>query len=783
MGQGTPAAGVRHETLGPGPDKGAPERPQPVAAGLRGKGDRRLPAPRLAASWPRRARLRLWERVPQRIFLGPGSLRLPPPRAMTASPSAPLPASSPAPSSSPSSPDSSRGDAKASPPVPGDGSAPRAWYERRIGSAVREEGFLEGRLRKLATFRFLAFVGVAAPLLALETSPRGWWPALLGLAGALALTFAFLVFRHRQTRRLLERTRVRRQVAEEGPARLDRRWEALPLPELEPAPANHASAGDLDVLGRASLAHLLGTPRTLPGRAALRDALLHPLRVSGEDSPTPRRAQRREAMQVLAHHPELLEAVQVAARSVARSADPAALAAFRAWARGPGWKEAPARNRWLLAARVLTGSNLVLVAGWFAGWPPFWIGGAALSLLLWSRMRREAHARFDAVEGAEASLGQWAELLEVAARLPSSAPLLARLREGASSPVEGARALAALRRISDWAQIRRSSLVYFPVALLTAWDVHPLVPMERWRERHGERVDRWLEAVGELELLVALGTLRFDHPDWCLPEEIEPPRPPSPAVRATDLRHPLLPPAQAVGNAVELPPPGDLLLVTGSNMSGKSTLLRAIGVNQLLLLAGGPVAASRYEAPPLTPWTSMRIRDSLVDGVSLFMAELQRLKGVVDAARREPVLVLLDEILQGTNTAERRMAARMILTHLMEAGAVGAVSTHDLTLADAPELAPHLMQVHLREEVGEVDGRRTLTFDHRLRPGPATSKNALLLLELVGLGSHDPDPGAPALAVADPPGADTSASDPPASGPPASGPLAPPADLPHDAGS
>lgn len=672
---------------------------------------------------------------------------------MTASPPEPLPSSS----SSPPSPSPSPRDEDRS------ASPPRAWYEQRIRSAVREEGFLDARLRQLATFRFLAFVGTAAPLLALETSPRGWWPVLFGLAGALALTFGFLVFRHRQARRLLERMRVRRQVAEEGPARLDRRWEALPLPELEPAPADHASAGDLDVLGRASLAHLLGTPRTLPGRAALRDALLHPLRSEGGTSPTPRRAQRREAMEVLAEHPELLEAVQVAARSVSRSADPAALAAFRAWARAPGWKDAPARARWLLGARILTGGNLLLVAGWFAGWPPFWIGGAALSLLMWSRVRQEAHARFDAVEGAEASLGQWAELLEVAARLPGSSPLLAQLREGTRSPVEGAVALAALRRISDWAQIRRSSLVYFPVALLTAWDVHPLVPMERWREDHGKQVDRWLEAVGELELLVALATLRFDHPDWCLPEETPNAGLPSPALRATDLRHPLLPPTQAVGNDVELPAPGDLLLVTGSNMSGKSTLLRAIGVNQLLLLAGGPVAASRYEAPPLTPWTSMRIRDSLVDGVSLFMAELKRLKGVVDAARREPVLILLDEILQGTNTAERRMAARMILTHLMEAGAVGAVSTHDLTLADAPELAPRLKQVHLREEVKEVDGRRTLTFDHRLRSGPATSRNALLLLEMVGLGN-------PEGVTPSPPALD-----------PASGPLASETDVPHDA--
>jgi hypothetical protein len=348
------------------------------------------------------------------------------------------------------------------------------------------------------------------------------------------------------------------------------------------------------------------------------------------------------------------------------------------------------------------------------------------------------------VTDAEASLGRWAELLEVATDLPTDTPLLHRLREGAHAPVEGARALATLARISDWAELRRSSLVYFPVAFLALWDVHPLVPMERWRTRYGERVDRWLESVGELEFLVALALLRHDHPDWTLPSEgalpLDPEGPgadaPPPSIRARNLRHPLLPPHRAVGNDLELPGPGTLLLVTGSNMSGKSTLLRSLGTNQLLFLAGGPVAADAWSSPPLLPWTSMRVSDSLSEGVSFFMAELHRLRRVVDAARAAPVLILLDEILQGTNTAERRIAARIILEHLLAAGAVGAVSTHDLTLADAPSLAPHLMQVHLKEEVREVEGKRLLHFDYRLRPGPATSRNALLLLELVGLGEE-----------------------------------------------
>jgi DNA mismatch repair ATPase MutS len=204
-----------------------------------------------------------------------------------------------------------------------------------------------------------------------------------------------------------------------------------------------------------------------------------------------------------------------------------------------------------------------------------------------------------------------------------------------------------------------------------------------------------------------------------------------------------LPAATRVVNDVVVGPPGTFLLVTGSNMSGKSTLLRAIGVNVVLAGAGGPVCAGGLRLPPVALWTSVRVQDSLERGVSYFMAELQRLKLVVDAARlqherggtqRVPsLLYLLDEILQGTNTVERQIAARRIIAFLVASGAIGAVSTHDLALADAPELSAGTRPVHFTDTVGDGAGRPVMSFDYRLRPGVATTTNALRLMELVGL--------------------------------------------------
>jgi DNA mismatch repair ATPase MutS len=204
------------------------------------------------------------------------------------------------------------------------------------------------------------------------------------------------------------------------------------------------------------------------------------------------------------------------------------------------------------------------------------------------------------------------------------------------------------------------------------------------------------------------------------------------------LGHPLLPDTVRVVNDVELGPSGTFLLVTGSNMSGKSTLLRAVGINVALAQAGGPVCARALSLPSVRLWTSMRVQDSLAAGVSFFMAELLRLRAVVQAADADgpPVLYLLDEILQGTNTAERQIAARRVILHLVRQGALGAVSTHDLTLLaeDAPaELVASARQVHLRETVVDDIAGPRMTFDYTVRPGPATSTNALLLMRIVGL--------------------------------------------------
>ena len=441
---------------------------------------------------------------------------------------------------------------------------------------------------------------------------------------------------------------------------------------------------------------------------------------------------------MLAEAPVLREDIELSAREAQRGGTAQDTRRFLAWLARPPWL---AEHRFhLYAGRVLAIYTPVTSVTWLFGLTPglFPILGALAAYALHWAVGPCAARRFAAAEAGEGDLKTWSSHLALAAQLPEGSLLLDRLRESVREPAPGgARAVERLIRITDTASVRRSALAHFPLVGLFAWDVHVLDWLERWQARHSAAAVGWLKTVGELEVLAAFGGLLHDHRDWGFPEFLDD----SPAgISATGLGHPLLPPVRCVRNDVELAPPGRLMLVTGSNMAGKTTLLRAIGVNQVLALAGGPVAADGMKTRALLPWCTMRVRDSLEGGVSYFLAELQRLKQVVDAARAGPVLFLLDEVLQGTNSAERRTAARIVLSHLLETAAIGAVTTHDLELGATPELKNRVVDVHFREQVVDVDGDRTLRFDYLLRPGLATSRNALLLLEIAGLGSRKDPP-------------------------------------------
>ena len=296
-----------------------------------------------------------------------------------------------------------------------------------------------------------------------------------------------------------------------------------------------------------------------------------------------------------------------------------------------------------------------------------------------------------------------------------------------------AAALRRLENIVSYGDLRYSPMAHAIVQAVVLWDAHVLDVIQRWQRAHGANIARWLTALGELEAHAALATLAYDNPGWTFPD-LESTN--DGVVECKDIAHPILPVATRVENDVSFGPRGEVLLVTGPNMAGKSTLLRAIGLNVLLAQTGGPVCASYMRTTRLRLRTSIHAIDALESGVSLFMAELMRVKGIVEDSQKSsdaPVLYVVDEMLRGTNSEERHLAVATVLQRLIAAGAIGVVSTHDVELSREPMLAAHLHNVHFSAQFDEKDGAAHVSFDYLLKPGPATGRNAMRLLAVMGL--------------------------------------------------
>ncbi|MHB8973395.1 MAG: MutS family DNA mismatch repair protein [Pirellulaceae bacterium] len=524
------------------------------------------------------------------------------------------------------------------------------------------------------------------------------------------------------------------QVNDWQRARCLRCWSDVPVPKVAVPPQHAALAKDLDLFGRASLFHLVNVAHTPRGVAMLRDWILEPA--------TPAEIRDRQAsVKELVPQLELREELALRGHALARSLT--GPGRFAQWAEGESYLDRRPWVKW--SSRLFPLLGLLATFGLATGKLSPDQGGIALvvvtvlNVLLSVAFTGTVHDIFDNISTRNGEMRHYVALFELIASIPTHSPRLAAIKQQAVREEHGAvYQLRRLDRVMRLAGLRLSalSLLYFALQATVLWDFHVLLLLERWQKRCAGLVQHWFDALGELEALSSLAGLSFDNPQWCFAEvEAEQPK----QLRGTAVGHPLLSEQVRVANDVEVGPAGTVLLVTGSNMSGKSTLLRAIGLNAILAETGGPACARSLQMPPLTVTTSMRIQDSLQDGVSFFMAELQRLKSIVDQAtqyaqrRDRSLLYLLDEILQGTNSVERHLAVARVLAHLVAEGAIGAVSTHDLSLAESPQLADCSRAVHFRETLHGAGSVHQMTFDYQLRSGIATTTNALKLLEMVGL--------------------------------------------------
>jgi hypothetical protein len=604
---------------------------------------------------------------------------------------------------------------------------------RYAAQAERHEALRDAELRRsrlVARWRLATFLPAMGLILwAFTRDPH---PLAVPVALFLFLLFGILVVRHARIEERAAWHEALVTVHRRALARIERRWEGLPGGDAPSGVdvSSHPYAQDLDLFGRVSLFRWLGPAATAAGSARLAAWLLEAAR------PDEVRA-RQAAAAELAALEEWRE--QMAAHGVlAGGGDEPGAQRFLTWAEGPG--ALGAREPLLLGVVLtLTAALWGLIALHATGVvdEAYWLYPLLVNVTLSFAMTRTVISSFDQAGAGQRTLSRYGALLDDATRPPFESPWLRAVQDRMQA--EGAHAPSCMRRLTrilGFAELRSgAALLHFPIQALTLWDFHVLFALERWRRHVGTHVRGWFDALADLDALTCLAGARRDHPDWAVPVLGA-----EPVYSATALGHPLLPDNRRVGNDVEIGPPGTLLLVTGSNMSGKSTLLRAVGLNAVLAQAGASVCAVRLALPPCDLQTSIRVQDSLELGLSYFMAALARLKGVVDAAEHPRgdrlLLYLLDEILQGTNSAERAIAVQAIARHLLEAGAIGAMTTHDLTLAEEEPLKSAGRLIHFTEI---VDDSGAMRFDYRLREGLATSRNALRLMQLIGISLKGAD--------------------------------------------
>jgi hypothetical protein len=604
---------------------------------------------------------------------------------------------------------------------------PRAAYTQLLGERQAEIALREHRHRILGYGRLVVVVCAAAVV----------WLALAGhvlsIAWTLAPAAAFiaLVVIHDRLLGRLERRRRAARFFEKGLARLDGAWAGAGEPGDRYLTAEHPYAKDLDLFGKGSLFELISTARTHIGEDTLARWLLMP-------APPPMVRERQQAVDELRTRLDLREDLAVLAEEARTGVDPTALAA---WGEAApileGWRFRV--TLWFLTACGTVGAAALFV--WMFGLVGIFHLPEQLHLLARDLalvvalgngfyLHRTRHSREAVVTAVEEAGHELSLLSEVLSRLEGErfecAPLAA-LRQ--SLDAEGAAPSSRIARLDRLLE-RLDSRDHVVIRILEPfllWTTHVALGVEDWRRHSGAAVRRWLTATGEIEALCSLASHAFEHPDDPFPEFVEG----GPLLEAEAIGHPLIPASRVVCNSVRLADRPQVLVVSGSNMSGKSTFLRTLGINTVLAQAGAPVRAARLRLSPLAVGASIRLTDSLQDGVSRFYAEILRIRQILDiTAGTLPVLFLIDEFLHGTNSHDRRIGAEALVRGLVERRAIGLITTHDLALADiAGVLGDRAANVHFEDHL--EDGK--IRFDYVLRPGVVRKSNALELMRSVGL--------------------------------------------------
>jgi MutS domain V len=591
------------------------------------------------------------------------------------------------------------------------GSSPSEEYKKRQQARELQVAHLEKLHLRFGNLRLLTVVAalIAAWFSIHRDAFSPWW-----LLSSLVLFLAIAILHARTLRR---RTCAERAVAfyRNGLARIEDRWVGTGQTGQRIDVHSSLYATDLDLFGPASLFELLSLARTRMGEDTLASWLLSP-------APITELKQRHAAIAELRNRLDLREDIAILGEDLKVGIHPEALTQ---WAEAPNQLAQP-WLRWLSLLLAVAAIATAILWAETGSKAPFFVI-LIVETIINASLRKRTTAILHSTGHALEDLQLLSSLLARLEREQFVSPRLQTLKTKLSSHhLAGSQAIARLRTIVEYIHSLDNPIMRgINIPLLYA--VQVAYAAESWRSNHGAAVRSWLAAIAELEALLSLSAYSYEHPADPFPEFVDG----TPCFNAEQLGHPLIPAAKCVRNNISICGETRVLLISGSNMSGKSTLMRAVGINTVLAMAGAPVRANSLKLTKLQIGASILINDSLQEGSSRFYAEITRLRQICDLAEKNPpVLFLLDELLQGTNSKDRLIGAEGVVRALLASGAIGLISTHDLALTNIGEQKDgRLHNVHLQDEI--EDGK--MKFDFKLQEGVVTKSNGIELMRLIGL--------------------------------------------------
>lgn len=593
----------------------------------------------------------------------------------------------------------------------------RERYTKRLEDFTAQAGEYKKQSNRISTLRLLTFLGggVLAWLCFSRVSAILGW-VVTGVSLAL---FIFLVIRHTAVKQLLERAECKARINGEYLDRLSGEWKAFKDNGQELVDPEHPFTGDLDIFGEKSLFQYLNVTRTYYGRQRLSQLLSNPARdpevIKKQQGIVKDMVNRVDFSQELQCESKLNSKIGGNPETLIAASENDAKRFKQRWTENIFY---------IIPALTLLS---IAFAGRIAIIPDFMpVLLIIIQLIVFALGYRKNSEILINVGKFKNDIMVYSRMIGIIeAEDFSDASLKALQARFGSGNNNASKRLKKLEGISEAADTRFSPLLHFLLNLFLLWDYHCIFAFEEWKRKNGKAIRGWLETIGEIEAFLSLAVLGELHPDWCYPTVTDR----QPTFRAVALGHPLLPDGTRVCNDVDIR--DQLCVITGSNMSGKTTLLRTIGINLVLAYTGAPVCAKTLDCSMMAILTSMRINDDLSSGISTFYAELLRIKMIIDfAKKRENMIFLIDELFRGTNSKDRITGAIHVLKALNRDWIIGLISTHDFELcALENESRDRIKNYHFNESYSQ----NQIHFDYKLKSGRSTTTNARYLMKMVGI--------------------------------------------------